>query len=97
LTVSSLAAPGVQGDYNGNGVVDMADYVLWRNGGPLQNEVNSVGTVDSTDYDAWRARFGNTSGSGSGLGSAAVPEPSSLLLLVIGAACCGGRFNRKRS
>jgi|tagenome__1003787_1003787.scaffolds.fasta_scaffold20920625_3 hypothetical protein len=97
LTVSSLAAPGVQGDYNGNGVVDMADYVLWRNGGPLQNEVNSVGTVDSTDYDAWRARFGNTSGSGSGLASAAVPEPSSLLLLVIGAACCGGRFNRKRS
>ena len=31
---------GVPGDYNGNGVVDMADYVLWRNGGPLQNEVD---------------------------------------------------------
>ena len=46
----------------------MADYVLSRNGGPLQSEVNSIGTVDSPDYDAWRARFGNTSGSGSGFG-----------------------------
>jgi hypothetical protein len=73
---------GVQGDYNGNGVVDMADYVLWRNGGPLQNEVNTVGTVDATDYDAWRARFGNTSGSGSGLGAGAVPEPATALLMV---------------
>ena len=34
--------PGVSGDYNGNGVVDMADYVLWRNGGPLQNDPTPV-------------------------------------------------------
>ena len=37
----------------------------WRNGGPLQNEVDNVGVVDAGDYTAWRARFGNTSGSGS--------------------------------
>jgi hypothetical protein len=48
------------GDYNGNGIVDAADYVVWRNGGPLQNEVpeTTPGTVTSEDYDAWRARFG---------------------------------------
>ncbi len=80
------AAAGVQGDYNGNGVVDMADYVLWRNGGPLQNEVNTPGTVDASDYDAWRARFGNTSGAGAGLGSSAVPEPSCFVLLLVGLA-----------
>ncbi len=80
--LASIGTPpaGVDGDYNNNGVVDMADYVLWRNGGPLQNEVASTGTVDSADYDAWRARFGNTSGSGSGLGSAAVPEPGAFAL-----------------
>ncbi len=94
LTVSSVTPAGVAGDYNGNGVVDMADYVLWRNGGPLQNEVNSIGTVDSTDYDAWRARFGNTSGSGSGLGSSAVPEPASMLLLAMGVACSWVRCAR---
>jgi len=76
---------GVPGDYNDNFVVDAADYVLWRNGGPLKNEVNTVGTVDLSDYDAWRARFGNTSGSG----SAAVPEPAVMGLffsLLVGCA-----------
>ncbi len=82
---------GVPGDYNGNGVVDMADYVLWRNGGPLQNEVNSIGTVDSSDYTAWRANFGHTSGSGSGVSAAAaVPEPASFGLIL--AAMVGGLF-----
>ncbi len=95
LNVTTAVGPvGVPGDYNGNGVVDMADYVLWRNGGPLQNEVNSIGVVDSTDYDSWRARFGNTSGSGSSLGSSsAVPEPTSLVLVVL---CMGGLASGRR-
>jgi hypothetical protein len=78
--VEYVGAPmGVPGDYNGNGVVDGPDYVLWRNGGPLQNEVDAPGTVNAADYTAWRARFGNTSGSGS-LGGSAVPEPASCML-----------------
>ena len=35
------------GDYNNNGTVDAADYVLWRNGGPLQNESDMPGTVNA--------------------------------------------------
>jgi hypothetical protein len=71
---------GVLGDYNNNSVVDAADYVLWRNGGPIQNEGASTGVVDAADYTFWRSRFGATSGSGAGLGTeAAVPEPSTLL------------------
>ena len=77
-------ALGVQGDYNNNGTVDAADYVLWRNGGPLQNEVDVPGTVNAADYDAWRARFGNTSGSGTLAGGAAVPEPIAAALLLVG-------------
>jgi hypothetical protein len=46
------------GDYNKSSVVDAADYVLWRNGGPLENEVVTTGTVDAGDYTAWRARYG---------------------------------------
>ena len=94
FSLTSNAAAGVPGDYNGNGVVDMADYVLWRNGGPLQNEVNTVGTVDASDYTAWRARFGNTSGSGSGLGSAKVPEPTSMCFVLM--AVVGGLVARRR-
>ena len=78
------------GDYNNNGVVDAADYILWRNGGPLANEVDTPGVVNAADYTAWRARFGNTSGSGAGVTgeppvtTSAVPEPSAFVLLAIG-------------
>jgi hypothetical protein len=79
-----MSPAAVPGDYNGNGVVDMADYVLWRNGGPLQNEIADVGTVSAADYTAWRGVFGNTSGSGSGsaLSSIAVPEPTTAMLIL---------------
>jgi hypothetical protein len=86
---------GLPGDYNGNGTVDAADYVLWRKGGPLINEVDTPGVVNAADYAAWRARFGNTgSGAGADLNAAvsgpgttataAVPEPTTLALLLIG-------------
>jgi hypothetical protein len=84
---------GVPGDYNNNGAVDAADYVLWREGGPLQNEVESVGTVTAADYDAWRARFGNTT-AGSGASNPAVPEPAALALLF--SAIFGSLFARRR-
>lgn len=76
---------GVPGDYNNNGVVDAADYVLWRNGGPLANEVDAPGVVNAGDYTEWRTRFGNASGAGGGLtiSGAAVPEPSTIVALLI--------------
>jgi hypothetical protein len=86
---------GVPGDYNNNGSVDAADYVIWRKGGPLQNEVDVPGTVNMADYTAWRARFGNTSGSGSALGSAAVPEPSAWIVAVYAVALVG--FCRRKA
>jgi hypothetical protein len=55
-----FSEPLLPGDYNNNGTVDTADYVLWRNGGPLQNEVDTPGTVTQADYDVWRANFGRT-------------------------------------
>ena len=82
MLIGTSAPVGVPGDYNGNGVVDAADYVLWRAGGPLQNEVDMPGVVNAQDYVEWRARFGNTSGSGSSVlnGASAVPEPVSAIL-----------------
>jgi hypothetical protein len=48
------------GDYNGNGIVDAADYVVWRNAGPSDTLPNdpTPGVVNSTDYDNWKANFG---------------------------------------
>jgi hypothetical protein len=80
----------VPGDYNKNGKVDAADYVLWRNGGPLANEVDNQGTVNDADYTGWRARFGNPGGgAGASAGlpssaSAAVPEPATTVFMILG-------------
>jgi hypothetical protein len=80
-------------DYNHNGIVDAADYVIWRkqNGTSVPNgtgaDGNSDGQVNTADYDFWRANFGNPAGSGSGanLSTGAVPEPMSGALFLIGA------------
>jgi hypothetical protein len=66
----------IPGDFNHNGLVDAADYVVWRKG---------LGTIyTQSDYGIWRAHFGQTaSGSGAtaGLPSRAVPEPAPIALL----------------
>ena len=74
------------GDYNGDGAVNAADYVVWRHvlaaGGTLLNETASPGVVDDADYAAWRNNFGASAGAGSGVTlSAAVPEPSACAML----------------
>jgi hypothetical protein len=78
---------GLPGDYNNNGTVDAADYVLWRNNPTsLPNEGASPGVVDQEDYNFWRTQFGKTSaGSGAALVAAGgVPEPGGILLAVVG-------------
>jgi autotransporter-associated beta strand protein len=83
----TVVAPGsviIPGDYNHNGVVDGADYTLWRDSlgstTSLAADGNNDGSIDAGDYDIWKANFGHTS-SGSG-SSAAVPEPAAALLLI---------------
>jgi hypothetical protein len=82
----TLATPpaGEPGDYNGNGTADAADYVVWRDGGPLQNETVTLGSVTGEDYDEWRANFGAMAGTGSTNGQSgnSVPEPATACLFV---------------
>jgi hypothetical protein len=78
-TLVNIPPAGAPGDYNGNGSIDAADYVAWRNGGPLQNDPTAG--VQQEDYDRWRANFGlPTLGSANG---GAVPEPASIALLLV--------------
>jgi PEP-CTERM motif len=79
----------VNGDYNNNGAVDAADFVLWRDGGPLANDATAG--VQPADYDVWRANFGVGSGNGAAVGASAVPEPTSLLLIATGIAAFATR------
>jgi hypothetical protein len=94
----------VPGDYNSNGVVDAADYVVWRKhlgtSFQLANEVANTtpSTVTPEDYTEWRARFGNTSGAAAGVGaeSSLVPEPATAALVVLWGALAGVGARRKR-
>jgi T5SS/PEP-CTERM-associated repeat protein len=75
------------GDYNGNGVVDAADYVVWRKsqnqtGSGLAADSNGDSVVNVTDYNFWRSRVGNIVGTGLGFGGA-VPEPTCATLLIV--------------
>ncbi|TWT87305.1 hypothetical protein Mal64_28430 [Pseudobythopirellula maris] len=85
----SLAVVGVEGDYNGNGVVDAADFTVWRDslnqtGEGLAADGDGDGAVDQNDYAVWVANFGQ---SASALAEAAsVPEPAALVLLACGLA-----------
>jgi hypothetical protein len=90
----------VPGDYNGNGVVDAADYVLWRKGGPLLNQIDDPSQVNAQDYSQWRARFSSTlAGPGGGsIANAPIPEPSAIVLFLLGfmaSARTGCRSNRR--
>jgi hypothetical protein len=69
-TLTSLLTPaGLDGDYNDDGTVDAADYVVWRKSG---------GSTEG--YNTWRNNFGRSQGTGAGIVlSEAVPEPSSIV------------------
>jgi hypothetical protein len=90
LQLIDVVTPGNSADFNGNGTIDAADYVVWRNNTPLmggatqsQGDANGDGNVDDLDYELWRAGFGSNV-PGGGLGAAAaVPEPASLALALV--------------
>ena len=99
-------ADTILGDYNGNGVVDAADYTSWRDRLNQSVTLNgerpdaaTPGVVDQEDYQFWVSRFGATSNPGSGSlasNSANVPEPATYLMFMLGIACAG-RLSRRMS
>ena len=74
------------GDANEDGVVDGLDYVVWSNnynqaGGWADADFDYSTFVDGLDYVVWSNHYGNTMVPG----LAAVPEPTCLALLGLGA------------
>jgi phospholipase/lecithinase/hemolysin len=87
------------GDYNGNFVVEAADYTVWRNslgqtGMGLAADGNLDNRIDRLDFEVWKAHYGETSGATAGwreiqavaTTGSDVPEPPSALLIFIGVA-----------
>jgi hypothetical protein len=91
LVATAMLQSGQPGDFNQDGSVDAADYVVWRNG---------VGTTyTQADYDLWRAHFGKTTMSAAVLPdaptvAAAVPEPTTWT--IVAATMAAVALSRKR-
>jgi hypothetical protein len=76
------------GDYNANGVVDAADYTIWRDtlgqsaappGSGADGDAD--GTIDPGDYDFWRSRFGDAvpgAAASAATATSAVPESATI-------------------
>jgi len=85
------------GDYNHNGIVDAADYTVWRDtlGSTTDLRANgddsgaSAGVIDAADYLVWTTNFGSSSAR-SHDASRAIPEPA-WAWLVIGAVAASSR------
>jgi hypothetical protein len=75
------------GDYNRNGTVDAADYIVWRktlgtNVSPpfTGADGDGDGVIDADDHGVWRAHFGQTvppPGAGSGAAISSLSESAS--------------------
>ena len=91
LEIDFTPQVGTTGDYNGNGRVDAADFVLWRKTLGSTTDLRADGdgdlSIGNGDYTVWRQNFGNPPGA---LGASfAVPEASSFALCIVSFA-----FNR---
>jgi hypothetical protein len=102
---SVLLQAGLKGDYNLNGIVDAADYVVWlktqgATGFGLAADGDGDNQVDADDYNVWEMNFGNTVGNGAGAISspdAAVPEPATLILACFAVFCAAAPRARRHS
>lgn len=74
MKATYITVPDPPGDFNNDGIVDSADYVVWRNGSGSQS-----------DYNTWRSNFGKVAsgGAGTGFDLAIVPEPRTIFIAVI--------------
>ncbi len=91
---SPVVPVGLPGDFNGDGLVDAADYSVWRDSYgqidiDLMADADGDLDVDDDDYAVWSSNYGASAAPDA---SAAVPEPTALVLvfgLLIARACVG--------
>jgi hypothetical protein len=101
MAIIGITPPeGITGDYNGDDVVNAADYVVWRNNEGLnfaltneRPDAATPGVPDQEDYDAWVVNFGMTAPMGS---NSNVPEPTSAALVAMLVLLIGGFFRSRR-
>jgi hypothetical protein len=90
-SVEYITSQSLLGDYNEDGIVNAADYVVWRNNEGSNTSLPNDeigGQIGQAHYDQWKDNFGTSNGAGTGVASlsSAVPEPSVWVMIVVGTA-----------
>jgi autotransporter-associated beta strand protein len=88
IDLAVTVAAASDADFNDDDMIDAADYVVWRKFNPTPapdgaqgiGDANGDDDVDQDDYDEWRRNFATPSPGSGGSNSAAVPEPTTLVL-----------------
>jgi hypothetical protein len=97
---AKAVVPTGNADFNGDGIVNGADFLKWQRGlglngqsNNLNGDANGDGTVSAADLAIWKSQFGTAVSTGS---IGAVPEPTSVLLASMALALVGLRGRRGR-
>lgn len=88
------------GDYNGDGLVDGADFLAWQRGFGSNVTPGSGadgsgnGVVDAADLTVWKGGFGGANVAVAPA-TAAIPEPATISILLTALTCLRGRLVRR--
>jgi hypothetical protein len=94
------AATELAGDFNDDGIVNAADYIVWRNN--LGQQVTlpgdeTPGSVDEADYVTWQENFGATADTNGSANGNPVPEPTTATLFVLASTTIASLTIRRRT
>ncbi len=92
-----LSEVNEKADFDNDGDVDGADFLIWQRGFGIgtqnfEGDADFSGNVDGTDLAIWQNLYGT--GPLAAIGS--VPEPSSVMLLLVSVLSCGGTRRLRR-
>lgn len=97
----AVTAPVTDADFNNNGVVDGADFLIWQRGFGInsgatngQGDADSNGKVDAADLAIWKSNFGQPAATAA---AGAVPEPSAAILAAMATSVLVPLRMRKKS
>lgn len=96
------APPDLEGDFNSDGIVDAADYLVWRNNlgqgeWLLNGNGNGDGTIDTADYELWKDNYGDTAPGALATAPQSVPEPSTLAFAIGAVLTLAGLYRGHRA
>ena len=84
-------------DFNQDGKVDELDLAQWQGdyGIDAESDADFDGDTDGADFLIWQRQFGQTSSMLEAAASVTVPEPSALVLLLVGPVMGGIRWGNR--